>query len=209
MSDSVRPHRQQPTRVPRPRDSPGKNTRVGCHFLLQCMKGKVKLKSLSHVRFLATPWPAAYQAPPSIGFSRREYWSGLPLPSPSLGWQWANHSCHLSFRMLLRHVNSMLRGCWSQGRPPISIDAPHVSVHRNRPQWLQRTVSSAASYTTWRRVEKAGTRRGLWSLRMNPWCCTSMELLRYASYSWSFQPPGKARLLSFPLSPSPLLGLGG
>ena len=40
MSDSVRPHRQQPTRSPCPWDSPGKNTRVGCHFLLQCMKVK-------------------------------------------------------------------------------------------------------------------------------------------------------------------------
>ena len=40
MSDSVRPHRWQPTRLPRPWDSPGKNTGVGCHFLLQCMKGK-------------------------------------------------------------------------------------------------------------------------------------------------------------------------
>ena len=124
------PHRRQPTRLHRPWDSPGKNTGVGCHFLLQCMKvksesevaqlcptpsdpmncsppgspipgifqarvpewvaisfsnawkwkGKVKL--LSCVRLLATPWTAAYQAPPSMGFSMQEYWSGLPLPSP-------------------------------------------------------------------------------------------------------------------------------
>ena len=40
MSDSVRPHRRQPTRLPHPWDSPGKNTGVGCHFLLQCMKVK-------------------------------------------------------------------------------------------------------------------------------------------------------------------------
>ena len=40
MSDSVRPHRRQPTRLPRPWDSPGKNTGVGCHFLLQCVKVK-------------------------------------------------------------------------------------------------------------------------------------------------------------------------
>ena len=40
MSDSVRPHRQQPTRLPSPWDSPGKNTGVGCHFLFQCMKVK-------------------------------------------------------------------------------------------------------------------------------------------------------------------------
>ena len=80
MSDSVRPHRRQPTRLPRPWDSPGKNTGVGCHFLLQCMK--VKVKSLSRVRLLATPWTAVYQAPLSMGFSRQEYWSGVPLPSP-------------------------------------------------------------------------------------------------------------------------------
>ena len=45
-------------------------------------KWKVKVKSLSWVRILATPWTAAHQAPPSMGFSRQEYWSGLPLPSP-------------------------------------------------------------------------------------------------------------------------------
>ena len=45
-------------------------------------KWKVKVKSLSCVRLLATPWTAAYQAPPSMGFSRQEYWSGLPFPSP-------------------------------------------------------------------------------------------------------------------------------
>ena len=129
MSDSVRPHRRQPTRPPHPWDSPGKNTGVGCHFLLQCMKvksesevaqscptlcdptdcsppgssvheifqarvlewvaisfsnawkWKVKGKSLSRVRLLATPRTAAHQAPLSMGFSRQEYWSGVPLPS--------------------------------------------------------------------------------------------------------------------------------
>ena len=78
MSDSVRPHSPQPTRLPRPWDSPGKNTGVGCHFLLQCMK----VKSESEVSVLATPWTAAYQAPPSMGFSRQECWTGVPLPSP-------------------------------------------------------------------------------------------------------------------------------
>ena len=42
-------------------------------------KWKVKVKLLSRVRLLATPWTAAYQAPPSMGFARQEYWSGLPL----------------------------------------------------------------------------------------------------------------------------------
>ena len=48
-------------------------------------KWKVKVKLLSRVRLCATPWTAAYQTPPSLGFSRQEYWSGLPLTSPS--WQ--------------------------------------------------------------------------------------------------------------------------
>ena len=43
---------------------------------------KVKVKSLSRVRFFVTPWTVAHQAPPSMGFSRQEYWSGLPFPSP-------------------------------------------------------------------------------------------------------------------------------
>ena len=49
------------------------------------MKVKSESEVLSRVQLLATPWTAAYQAPPSMGFSRQEYWSGLPLPSPS--WQ--------------------------------------------------------------------------------------------------------------------------
>ena len=76
VSDSVRPHRWQPTGLPHPWDSPGKNIGVGCHFLLQCMK----VKSESEVSQLClTPWTAAYQAPPSMGFSRQENWSGVPL----------------------------------------------------------------------------------------------------------------------------------
>ena len=176
------PHRWQPTRLPRPWDFPGSNTGVGCHFLLQCMKvksesevvqscptlwdpmdcslpgssahgfsrqeywsgvpspspkpytaavkslqscatlcdpidgsplgssvpgilqarilewvaisfsnawrWKVKVKLLSHARLLATPWTAAYWAPPSMGFSRQEYWSGVPLPSPETIYYW-------------------------------------------------------------------------------------------------------------------------
>ena len=42
------------------------------------------LSRFSRVRLLATPWTAAYQAPPSMGFSRQEYWSGVPLPSPEV-----------------------------------------------------------------------------------------------------------------------------
>ena len=73
LSDSVRPHRRQPTRLPRPWDSPGKNTGVGCHFLLQRMEVKSESEVAQSCPTLVTPWTAAYQAPPSMGFSRQEY----------------------------------------------------------------------------------------------------------------------------------------
>ena len=77
----MRPHGRQPTRLPRPWDSPGKDTGVGCHFLLQYMKVKSESEVAQSCLTLVTPWTAAYQAPLSMGFSRQEYWSGVPLPS--------------------------------------------------------------------------------------------------------------------------------
>ena len=131
MSDSVRPRRRQPTRLPGLWYSPGKNTGVGCHFLLQCMKVKSECevdqlyptlsdpmdcslpgssihgifqtrvlewgaiafsnpytaaaaaaKSLQLCLTLCNPRDGTHQAPPSLGFSRQEHWSGLPFPSP-------------------------------------------------------------------------------------------------------------------------------
>ena len=69
--------------LPSPWDSPGKNTGMGCHFLLQWVKVKSESEVAQSCPTLATPWTAAYQAPPSMGFSRQEYWSGVPLPSMS------------------------------------------------------------------------------------------------------------------------------
>ena len=104
MSDSVWPQRWQPTRLPHPWDSPGKNTGVGCHFLLQCcfllLMLLLLLSRFSRVRLCATPWTAAYQASPSMGFSRQEHWSGLPFPSPmhECGkWKWSRSVVSDSF----------------------------------------------------------------------------------------------------------------
>ena len=112
VSDSSRSHGLQPTGLLCPWDFPVKSTGVGCHCLQSCQtlcdpidgsppgspvpgilqartlewvaisfsnawKWKVKMKSLSCIRLLATPWTAAYQAPPSVGVSRQEYWSGF------------------------------------------------------------------------------------------------------------------------------------
>ena len=80
----MQPHRRQPTRLHHPWDSPCKNTGVACHFL-QCMKVKSESEVAQSCPTLSNPMDCSHQAPPSIGFSRQEYWSGVPLPSPSLG----------------------------------------------------------------------------------------------------------------------------
>jgi len=67
VSDSARPHGWQSTRLPCPWDSPGKNTGVGCHFLLQCLKVKSESEVAQLCPTLATPRTAAHQAPPSMG----------------------------------------------------------------------------------------------------------------------------------------------
>ena len=67
-------------------------------------KWKMEVKSLSRVQLLATPWTAAYQAPPSMGFSRQEYWSGVPLPSPAHSPEWVVMNIALSL-----HVTDFLK----------------------------------------------------------------------------------------------------
>ena len=88
-------------------------------------KGKVKVKSLSRVRLFATLWSAAYQAPPSIGFSRQEYWSRVPLPSPRflgskqqnrkfcgiMGLRIGNFSCHL--KQDIKRDKRKKSPCWN------------------------------------------------------------------------------------------------
>ena len=72
-------------RLPHPWDSPGKNTGVGCHFLLQCMKVKTESQVAQLCPILSDPIDSSRKPPPSMGFSRQEYWSGVPLPSPPQG----------------------------------------------------------------------------------------------------------------------------
>ena len=66
-------------------------------------KWKVKVKSLSHVPLLVTPWTVAHQAPPSMGFSRQVYWSGVPLPSPLY-----NGNSYLILQSVIVNMKSVL-----------------------------------------------------------------------------------------------------
>ena len=66
----------------------------------------MKVKSLSRVRLLATPWTTAYQAPPSMGFPRQEYWSGVPLPSPNMLSSFVKAFLSRSKRLLISWLQS-------------------------------------------------------------------------------------------------------
>ena len=71
----------------------------------------MKVKSLSRIRLLATPWTAAYQAPPSMGFSRQEYWSRVPLPSPKAGEAKSGthiHIFYIKLCLLLQLIDNLL-----------------------------------------------------------------------------------------------------
>ena len=75
-------HRRQPTRLPYPWDSPGKNTGVGCHFLLQCTKVKSESEVAQLCPTLRDPMDCSLPGSSIHGiFQAKEYWSGVPLPS--------------------------------------------------------------------------------------------------------------------------------
>ena len=93
VSDSVRPETAAHQAPPAPGILQARPLEWVAISFSNAWKWKVKVKSLSRVRLLATPWTEAYQAPPPMRFSRQKYWSGVPSPSPFLGRQindWQN-----------------------------------------------------------------------------------------------------------------------
>ena len=102
-------------------------------------KWKVKVKSLSHLWLLVTPWTAAHQAPLSMGFSRQEYWSGLPLPSPWLG-------RHQQIGFLERMLGSMpIADYWL----PNTGQWPWVQWQCKPVSYIQAVPKGAASLGPW------------------------------------------------------------
>ena len=97
-------------------------------------KWKVKVKSLSHVPLFATPWTVAYQAPSSRWFSRQEYWSGLPLPSPIAltRWTFVGKVMSLLSNMLSRLVITFLPRSkhllisWLQSPSAVILEPPKI-----------------------------------------------------------------------------------
>ena len=91
-------------------------------------KWKVKVKSLSRVQFFATPWTAAYQAPPSMGFSRQEYWSGSQWSNRQI-WPW-------NAEWSRAKTNSVLpRKCTGHSKHPLPT-TQEKTLHMDNTRWL-------------------------------------------------------------------------
>ena len=139
-------------------------------------KWRVNVKSLSRVRLLATPWTAAYQAPLSMGFSRRKYWSGVPLPSRG--------KLHRFFKKLKIEYDSKI---------------PFLSTHWKKTKTLIwedmcTSVFIVSPFTiakTWKQSVYPSTDE--WIKRL--WCVTTMEYCSVMSNSFQLYVLKLARLL--------------
>ena len=98
MSDSVRPHGLQPTRLLHPRDSPGKNTGVGCHFLLECMKVKSESEVTQLCPTLSNPMDCSLPGSAAHGILLLHH---TRLPCPPLSSRVCSSSCPLSQKCYL------------------------------------------------------------------------------------------------------------
>ena len=132
MSNSVRPHRQQPTRLPHPWDSPGKNTGVGCHFLLQCVKVKSESEVAQSCPTLSDPMDCS---PPGSSVHRI-------LQARVLEWGAIAFSTKQHKYMQLSGTQTR-----SQGRTTKACGAPQIvslaklQVYWNEDRWVQRLTA--------------------------------------------------------------------
>ena len=114
MSDSVRPHRWQPTRALCLWDSSDKNPAVGCHFLLQCRKVKSESEFAQSCPTLSDPMDCSQPGSSAHGILQ-EYWSWVPLPSPVPTHYWVKSLCPRKLGTLIGQI----RVIWGRGRQPL------------------------------------------------------------------------------------------
>ena len=125
MSDSVRPQRRQPTRLPRPWDSPGKNTGVGCHFLLRCMKVKSEREITQSCPTLRDPMDCSPPGSCIHGIFQARVLEWGAIAFSKIVWQFLKK---LQIELLHHSVNSVTQSCLTLS-DPMDCSLPGSCIH--------------------------------------------------------------------------------
>ena len=134
MSDSVRSHRRQPTRLRHPWESPVKNTGMGCHFLLQCMKVKSESEVNQSCPTLCDRMDCSPPGSSAHGIFQATVLSGLPLPSPGVG-----YPLQYSWASLVAQLVKNLPAMWETWIQSLGWEDP-----------LEKGKATYSSYLAWR-----------------------------------------------------------
>ena len=154
MSNSVRPQRRQPTRLPRPWDSPGKNTGVGCHFLLQCLKVKSQSEVAQSCPTLSDPMDCSLPGSSIHGIFQARVLEWVAIAFSINGGQWvAKYNLGL-----LRNPQNLLRFIRSK---PFSLLLSHKCTVKFSPGYLAYDI---VSDLIWKQADK---RIQLSSIKLN------------------------------------------
>ena len=147
MSNSVPPHRRQPTRLPRPWDSPGKNTGVGCHFLLQCMKVKSESEVAQSCPTFRDPMDCSPPGSSTHGIfqARVLEWGAIPFsglfgsPMQIMGWRpiWQDFdNPDQIIQASSVQFSSVAQSCLTLCNP-MNHSTPGLLVHHQLPEFTQ------------------------------------------------------------------------
>ena len=165
----MRPQRRQPTRLPRPWDSPGKNTGVGCHFLLQCMKGKRESEVAQSCPTLRNPMECS-----PLGSSIHGIFQARVLE-----WGAIAFSKYIHLQLIFYCVSSFYIGLCGPGH----IWLPSLYAGSNRWQWLGLCLSVSADYLLL--VQTPGIHREIHSNTQRNPAGTEHAILNYMDVSWT------------------------
>ena len=146
------------------------------------------MKSLSRVRAFATPWTVAHQAPPSMEFSRQEYWSGLPFPSPGD----LPNSVHIQMHThthTQKWNTNLMKPCPYNIRCTVMFSFLLISVDQSTPRWLHHSLMNLTSYRKYFVFSKFLSKSGYTWVANHTFQFSSFQLL---SHVWLFATPWTA-----------------
>ena len=176
----MRPHRQQPTRLPRPWDSPGKNIGVGCHFLLQCMKVKSENEVTQSCPTLTDPMDCSLSGSSSQGFSRLQYWSGCHCPLHSMAYRFKDRGSQICVPT------------GSKWKLPVTLKIRHwaAQYHFGHILVVEQSVIGLSKFKKRNKLQLSLGRQAkkLWTFESNPHFCSLTINYLYSFYLQNILP---------------------